>query len=89
MFGILKKSSNFANEIINQLKQTIMTQTQTNEMSAIDKYNVGFYTFRQLLNESSLEEQRRLTERMIERKFAEMHKAIDECKKQILNELFR
>ncbi len=64
------------------------TQTQTNTMSAVEKYNVGFYTFRQLLNESSPEEQRRLTERMIERKFAKIHKEVDECKKQILNELF-
>ena len=65
------------------------TNRQTsNEMSAVEKYNVGFYTFSQLLDESSPEERKRLTERMIERKFAEIHRAVDECKKQILNELF-
>jgi hypothetical protein len=70
------------------MEQTNRQTKESNEMSAVEKYNVGFYTFRQLLNESSPEEQRRLTEQMIERKFAEIHKAVDECKKQILTELF-
>jgi hypothetical protein len=70
------------------MEQTNKQTQASNEMSAKEKYNVGFYTFRQLLNESSPEEQRRLTERMVERKFAEIHKAVDECKKQILTELF-
>jgi hypothetical protein len=70
------------------MEQTNRQTQASNEMSAKEKYNVGFYTFRQLLNESSPEEQRRLTERMVERKFAEIHKAVDECKKQILTELF-
>jgi hypothetical protein len=70
------------------MEQTNRQTKESNKMSAVEKYNVGFYTFRQLLNESSPEEQRRLTERMIERKFAEIHKAVDECKKQILTELF-
>jgi hypothetical protein len=58
------------------------------EMNALDKYNCGFYSFKQLLNESDPAQQEQLIREMIDQKCAEMHKSIDKYKTQILNELF-
>jgi hypothetical protein len=58
------------------------------KMNAMDKYIHGFYSFKQLLNESNPAQQEQLIRELIDKKCAEMHKSIDKCKTQILNELF-
>jgi hypothetical protein len=58
------------------------------EMNAMDKYIHGFYSFKQLLNESNPAQQEQLVRELIDKKCAEMHKSIDKCKNQLLNELF-
>lgn len=54
----------------------------------MDKYNCGFITFKQLLNESNTAQQEQLIRELIDKKCEEMHKSIDKCKNQLLNELF-
>lgn len=54
----------------------------------MDKYIHGFYSFKQLLNESDPAQQEQLIRELIDKKCAEMHKSIDKCKNQLLNELF-
>lgn len=58
------------------------------KMNPLDKYNCGFITFKQLLNESDPAQQEQFIRDLIERKCAEMHKSIDKYKDQIIKELF-
>ena len=57
-------------------------------MNAVEKYNLGFISFKQLLSESDPALQEHLIREMVERICAEMHKSIDKCKNQLLKELF-
>lgn len=57
-------------------------------MSAVEKYNLGFYSFKQLLNESDPVQREQLIREVIDQKCDEMHKSIDKCKNQLLKELF-
>lgn len=73
-----------------------MKQTQTNIQEKFNnyediygEYNLGLCTFAELLEKVPTNEKKELIKREIERTFTNIHKHIEEEKKQLLRTLFR